>query len=835
VLPTDKQNPLRQWCSRNVLIPVTLFFIAGILFSSYQPALFAPEFTIFCFVILSVTTILLYRKQNQYAVFLCLPLFFLLGQTTMTHHIAKPLHKRNIASIIQQSCKATLFGRLTSMVEQGDSKNRFELTVHKLLIHSKEQQWQDAHGRIRLSFRGNAKGLKPGQLLMVLAQVEPITNFKTPGAFDYNGYMAAKNMHVHGWIQARRDIVQVHNRVENRLWSLQYLPEQIRQRVAVFLQDHLPREIAGIYQALLVGSRARVSPKILERFKATGTMHLLAISGIHMGLLGIMIGTILNWLLRRSEWLLLHTYVPGLALLGTLPVLLGYGFIAGMNTPVLRALIMASILLWAILLRKQHDLLHLIAAAALFILVCNPQALFTVSFQLSFAAVTAMVFFLPRHVHPVFPETDEQQRSALLNRYLKTGLIISCAATVGTLPFMLYHFQRFSLIGPVMNLLVEPLLCFWALPFGLAAIPCMFFLPDLAVLLLKTGSVGIQASQYCTALGSSLPFASLWTIQPTINEIIAYGLLLVLFFWRNKQKKIFVPLIVLGSALLFLHFTQTLFWPEKPGISKISFLDVGQGNATFLHLPDGSRILVDGGGGRNTSFNSGERIIAPFLWHKRIWRLDKAVITHPHSDHFNGMDFLLPRFRPKILLINGDDRGEGNYFQVLALAKKMNIQVQVPQAGQSIAGNTNYGLTVLGMNGLQVAANSPVNDRCLVLRYTHGKQSFFLPADISAKSERKIISRWRDVQSDVLLASHHGSATASSQEFIQAIQPSLIVVSAGKNGKKYYPDPDNLARWQQQNITTFITRNQGTVTCITDGEALDCSPFAKKAQSRKRQ
>jgi competence protein ComEC len=246
-----------------------------------------------------------------------------------------------------------------------------------------------------------------------------------------------------------------------------------------------------------------------------------------------------------------------------------------------------------------------------------------------------------------------------------------------------------------------------------------------------------------------------------------------------------------------------------------------------MHLPDGSRILVDGGGSRNSSFNVGERIIAPYLWKQRIWRLDEAIITHPHSDHFSGMDFVLTHFRPKILHINGDQRSEGNYMQILNQAKQQRIEITIPEAGQDIVRGQDFQLVVMGMNGLPMARNVPANDNCLVLKYTHGQRAFLLPADISAKSEGVLIKEAVNLKADVLLAAHHGSATSNSKSFLAAVKPSLIVVSAEKNGQAHYPAPAKLALWREQKIQTYITRDQGTITCTTDGSKLNCAGFAE--------
>ena len=824
---TGKTQACLQWCDVNILLPITVCFILGIVTGKFFSADQSIPASRIILVLLSLPTLLLYvLRKRRTALFLCLPLFFLVGYIHVGHCIQAPEIRGNIYHLIKKQSYVTLVGTLATMIKQTTQTSRLQINVRKILLHNKTSNWQSVHGRIQLSMRGVLDNLHPGDTLMILVKVQRISNFKTPGVFDYKGYMAARGIFVSGWINNRQDILRVQDRTKTYLQDLFYLPELVRQKIAHFLTQKLNTTLSGLYQALLIGSRAGVKPETLEQFKATGTMHLLAISGLHMGLLGLMIGTLLSRLLKRSQWLLLHVHVPALALAGTLPVLIGYAFIAGMNIPVLRAVIMAAILLTAVILRRQYSMLHLVATAALIVLSISPLALFTASFQLSFSAVTTLALFLPQLLDTTKITPRNHDKYSRIIGYVKTAILVSISASLGTLPFMLLHFNRFSMIGPIMNLLIEPLLCFWALPWGLAAIPLMFIAPNTAVLLLNIGGLGITAGQYLASLGAAIPCATLWTITPNATEIIIYGLLLLLWclYPQSIRAKIF---ILSGALLLTLHFTQDLWWPEQPDESLISYLDVGQGSSTFMHLPDGSRILIDGGGSRGSTLDIGQRVIAPYLWKQRIWKLDQAVISHPHSDHFNGLDFILAHFQPETLYINGDQRSEGIYNRILDQARQQGIRIIVPEAGRSLVKGNNFLLTVLGMNGLLKDRHATVNDRCLVLKYSHGSRAFLFPADITKKSEQLLLRKQIDVTADVLTAAHHGSATSNSKTFIAAVHPSIIIVSAGKNGQAHYPAPANSAFWQTQHIQTFITRDQGTITCATNGTELTCIPMIK--------
>ncbi|MCW5208588.1 MBL fold metallo-hydrolase, partial [Desulfobulbus sp. US2] len=212
----------------------------------------------------------------------------------------------------------------------------------------------------------------------------------------------------------------------------------------------------------------------------------------------------------------------------------------------------------------------------------------------------------------------------------------------------------------------------------------------------------------------------------------------------------------------------------------MAYLDVGQGTSSFLKMADGSRVLIDGGGNRQSRRNMGEQVIAPYLWQQRVWRLDQVVITHPHSDHFNGMDFILAHFRPKKLFINGDSRIEGNYQEIIDQAVRQGTEVVLPESGDKIAELADMNLEISG-GAVQVGEQGrlSVNDASLVLRYRHGSRAFLFPADIGKKKEAILLEQGHDLSADVLLAPHHGSSTSSSPAFIDAVDPALIIVSAG--------------------------------------------------------
>ena len=819
-------------CTDNLLINATISFIGGASTAycfaqalAEQPLLIVVVSLLFT---LAVLTLCAGRRLRPLAT---LPFFFLIG-FFHTHLALQPISDPDhIADIISEPTQVTLTGRIRTMAEYNGERTRFELDCESLLRHDNTQQseFQPVRGKMLLSVQGSIDPqFLPGKKIMAMATVDRIRNYQTPGAFDFRLQMATKSIFCSGWIQSPREILLV-GEPDRPAWrNLLFLPEQIRQQTAEFLDTHFDREVAGLYQALLIGSTVNVSPQLIEAFKENGCFHILSISGLHLSMLGLFSVGLFTFLLKRSTWLLLHTHVPTLALVLTAPILLLYAFIAGFNIPAIRALATALLVLFAVVLRRQRSLVHLIAAAALIVLAMTPLALFTASFQLSFAAVLAINLVYPRlplviAQHNTTPPKNHLPTKAL--QTLQSMLYVSLAATVGTLPILLYHFNRFSLIGPVMNLLIEPLLCLWALPCGLLAIPLIPILPDLAHFFFQLGRPGIHLTVWLAETVAGFPYASIWTITPTFPEIALFFLILFLVLRPQQTGR----QLVLAFGLLLLltgSFTLSLWWPENNRLLSVNFLDVGQGTATLMQMPDGANILLDGGGYQTEQFDPGQSLIAPFLWRNRIWRLDDLIITHPHQDHYNGLPFVAAHFQPRRLIVNGDSGKEPAYRLLLNTVRKRGVPIQTAQAGDVLRQDHDLILQCVGMDGLPGNSTAwSANDRSLVLRLRYGERSFLFPADISISGENRLRQQGDILRSDVLLAPHHGSRGSAGEQFLDTVSPALVIVSAGQRRQRLFPAPEHLVRWQQKKILTLLTAQGGTITCRTDGKFLRTSTF----------
>jgi competence protein ComEC len=805
----------------SILIPVTLSFAAGIAVSRslsqnsnflFVAALLTAACSFLCFI--------LRRRHLQHI--LLLLFFFLIGSLHIAPYLKPPQATNHIYNQIDKKQMATIVGRLQkmpiSMNSSTGTRSRLLMAVSSLRRPDGDAQGMgstvvDSSGLIQLTINGPPPdGLEPGDLFMAKGLLNRVRGYSLPDSFDYKEYLSTQSIWITGWVKSPALVIrleEIHGqKMRHRFTNLLFWPERIRYQLFNFIDATVAPQNSGLYKALLIGDRHDVSQELIEAFKKTGCMHLLAISGMHMGLLALLFITGTNWLLKRSTWLILHLPILKTAAVLSLIPLTGYAFIAGFNTPVVRALIMTLTLSMATVINRKQSIMNSVALAALLILIWEPASLFTASFQLSFAAVITIAALYPRIYNLLSsPKTSANNngtrndtfRNRLAN-WTATGLIISAAALAGTAPLMIYHFNRISLVSPFTNLFIQPFLCLWSLPAGLLGCAVLPISSTLAQILLHIGSYGIRISSWLVTVFAKIPFADLWLSTPSITEIICYyTLLFCLLLPCPPIRKIqFSRKAVITLCLLFITII-----PVTQKISRkfstrttVTILDVGQGSSTHITFPGGQNMLIDGGGQGSARFNVGEALIAPYLWNMRIHRLDDLIISHPHADHYNGLAFIIKRFKPDRLWINGQAEGADDYQGLLNLARQSGTDVRICSPGSNITQHGPVTLACLASpeepmrtrerSGDLSLSSKGVNRGSMVLKLTHKStdsrmdKAFLFPGDINKEEEAELLALQRSaLDADVLLAPHHGSRNSNSLDFLQAVSPDYLVISTG--------------------------------------------------------
>lgn len=779
---------------------------------------------------LTLGLILSSRYRQRLTPYLLCALFFLIGAVHGALSLHPPASSSDISALAQNRHEASVIGQLHSTPEIGPERTTLLMAVRGILDGNTEEV-RPASGLLQLAMAAPPPAdLLPGDLFIARASIGQVPHYRVPGAFNYQEYLAYQGIRASGWVRSPALLMEITPLPAPTVWhTFRFMPEIIRYRLSRFLRDNLPERTAGVYQAILLGLKANLSPRIREAFQASGSYHLLAISGLHMALLALCATQLISWLLKRSTRLLLYLPATKIAALFSLLPLIAYALIAGFAAPVVRSLIMTTVFIIALVVDRQWSITNNIAIAALLLLAGNPNQLFTASFQLTFAAVTAIALASPLVTQTLVLKrgantSDQQLLPRVYHATKKWGLaslLVSLAATLGTAPILARQFHQLSLAGPLTTLLIEPFLCLWSLVLGLMACMTITF-PTLSHFLLHLGSAGITLSVAIASLIAKLPGSVIQVPPPGLPAIIGwYGLLLLVTYRQCCSRSVIRMGLITALGLLA---TEVIPMNRGGHETTLAILDVGQGSAMVIEMPDHQAILVDGGRktvlGRS-GFDVGKELIAPYLWEQRIRRVAAVVCSHPDADHYNGIPFILRQFRPQRLWINGFHSSEREYSAMLRLASELNIEVLVPAPGMTLYQTADTSLTVLAGGESATAhagqvANTNNNNQSLVLRLDHGQNSFLLPSDIEYETEEALLTH-TTLKADLLVAPHHGSATSSSQGFLQAVAPRFIAISAGQNQAGYFPAPETLARYRKLGSTILNTAEQGTLFFHSDG------------------
>jgi competence protein ComEC len=595
---------------------------------------------------------------------------------------------------------------------------------------------------------------------------------------------------------------------------------RLRQAMSRAINGRLSEPAAGFVRTMVVGERSDVPAQVEDGFRAAGATHVLSVSGLHLAVvvalvfhaLSRLIGCFPSWALRVPPKVLASALA--------LPVAVFYTLLTGEAVATVRSAIMAAVVLSATIVNRPLSLAASIGAAALFLLAATPSALLDVSFQLSFASVIGLGLF-SRWLLPHGPASKVGGwRRALA--WLRRSVSASLAACLVTMPLVAHHFGEITPAAPLGNLVLVPVVEIIVLPFGLVGALLALIHPWLGLLPLM--AAGLASRLALVAAEVFRRFAPVFLVRypdggETLLLVAAAGCLLqALVVAARPRRRWFVAAAValsLAASSLGVREARRRLRDDL----RVTFLDVGQGDAALIEGPRGFTALVDGGGRYDDSFDTGARIVEPVLRAAGIARLDLVVLSHPHPDHMNGLFRVLNRFPVGALWTSGDDGHNPAYQKLLEVAKERRVPTPVPavleQAGLTIEA---IGPRLEGRIGVPPGLGT--NDASLVVRLTFAGRRMLLPGDIGEEGEAELLDAHRasglELAADVLKIPHHGSRHASGWHFIEAVSPGLAVASAGRFNRFGLPSPVALERYARRRIEVLRTDRDGAVTLAAD-------------------
>lgn len=573
-----------------------------------------------------------------------------------------------------------------------------------------------------------------------------------------------------------------------------------RKHLSLLIQSCYPGEEASVMGAMLLGEKGTLDTEVKSLYQQNGIIHILAISGLHLSVLGMGFYNLLNRL-----------RVPKVVnIIFSIALMYCYGVMTGMGVSVIRALVMFGLKLAAPLAGRTYDMLTAMTAAALLILVQQPLYLTHSGFLFSFGAICAI---------GLLPEVSVHLPSS--NRFLK-ALSAGAWVSLATLPVHLCFYYEFPPFSVLLNLIVIPCMGVLLLSGVCAMAAAVFFLP-LGRFAALPGIWILAFYERCCELCMKLPGRKWITGRPENWQTAAFLLvfMLAVFFVKRMKRGQFAAAVFVAVAVLTMRVPRGL---------TITFLDVGQGDC--ICMEEGGRHFLIDGGSSDTNDVDAYRIV-PFLKCRGISRLDAVFVTHPDSDHENGIRGMLEDYEDNGIRIgmlvmpdvSMESKNE-NYLTLVALAETKSVPVRLIHAGEHMESGR---LSLTCLHPATGYENEDTNAYSTVLCLKYGRFSALFTGDLEGEGEEIVTELLCRSAGNITLlkVAHHGSKNSTSEAFLSAVNPKIAVISAGRDNSYGHPHRETLDRLEGQGCTVLQTPEEGAVTIRVKGEKVSVERYIR--------
>ncbi len=662
--------------------------------------------------------------------------------------------------------------------------------------------------------------------------IEP-RGMRNPGGFDYQFYLRSQGIDA----LIYTDISRVSNHGTGHTNFLAESAIRLRSDMAENIITALPSPSAELLVAILFGQRHYLPSEVEDNFRRAGAGHLMAVSGLHVGLVAALVLGLWSRLNLRGR----------LPLVVAIILVFAYAYLTGLRPSALRAAIMVSLALGAMLLDREHDLPTAVSFAAIVTLFVNPLLLFTIGFQLSYAATITIIYAYRPLEHLL----------SLLHtpRLLAGPLAITIAAQMGVLPICLYYFHYLPAGALLFNVLLLPLIAF-IVGLGLAgAVVGQFFTAGGEILLWAVRPL-LELMMAITALAKADVFYHSVIPPGIVLLVVYYGLmgLGLRFYYQGYYKievlkEVFsgspgrrgynvitriyrhkpVSFIIVGVALAVIIIWSTILLPGQDPL-RVTFVDVGQGAAALIETPCGMSIMVDAGGRPaylGCPGEVGEKVVLPFLRQQGIKGLNLAVITHPHEDHFGGFIPLIESIPIEMVFVSQLHGGTEHYTALIENIFTTGVQVYEVKAGQTWLCCENLVLEVIHpQEKLLTGTRSDLNNNSIVFRIHYKAVTMLFTGDIEEEGANLLFRNDQCLVSDLLLIPHHGGYMESMPRLIEAVDPLVAVIQVGNNSFGH-PHPFIISTLDEKGIPVYRNDLHGAVVIETDGTELEVTTLEK--------
>ncbi len=666
-------------------------------------------------------------------------------------------------------------GRVVGLPQNDERRVRFDFAISKSKLEARFPE------KIRLSWFFPKQQVRAGQYWQFTVKLKKPHSRFNPGGFDYEKRLFMQNIGATGYIKSNPPprLVSTDSSCQNF--------DCLRQIIADNLTELIGHaENSGVIKALTIGERHDISHKQWEIFRKTGTIHLVAISGLHIGL----VAGLVYLLALKTSIRLTKTSPQVFAAIFAIISALFYAALAGFSLPTQRALLMLTIAMAAISWQRNIKPVNTLALTMLIVLIFDPLAVLSAGFWLSFLAVVLIVYSLAGRLGKT--------------GYWQTAIKIHWVTAIGLAPILLFYFQQVSTIAPLANLLAVPVVSLLVVPLCLFAVLLMSFSPTLAEHVFILVDTILQVLWSVLAEIAQLPYASVSTALLPFYTI-PLALLGVFILLSPKGMPVRWLGLVMLLPLLFVDENK----PEQGEVT-MTLLDVGQGLSAVIETS--KHVLVfDTGAKYSNQYDMGDAVVIPFLNSKGINSVDTLLISHGDNDHIGGAESVIKQKRVKKILTSVP----------MMLAQYLPVKCQ---AGQSWDwDDVKFEILWPVQNYL-----SENNNSC-VLKVSSKRGSFLLTGDIEAEAENGLVKKYaQQLESDFLIAPHHGSKTSSTLTFLKWVNPTIVLIPSGYRNRFSFPHQEVLKRYQKANTGWMNTADDGALIVEMTKDLLEVTSIRRK-------
>ncbi|AEV69108.1 DNA internalization-related competence protein ComEC/Rec2 [Acetivibrio clariflavus] len=701
--------------------------------------------------------------------------------------------------------QVTVKGYINSAPNADGEKIVYELMAEEVFL--KESGRSDkVSGKIRLTtLLGDNGFIDYGREVTVSGTLNIPKERTNPSGFNYRSYLS------HSGISATLFAMDYNINVgeKNKGNFLVKLGLKLRERIVTVINKSLPPQQAGLLNGMLIGYKQDLSQEVEEAFSASGLSHIMAVSGSNVAFIILPLAYVFKKLKIRQK----------LANLLIIIILILFVLITGFEPSVLRAVIMAVVVLVGQIIRRDTEIFTSISFSALVLLFYNPGILFNIGFQLSFAATLSLVLF--------YKNLKEMLGFKFLPPFILDVLAATISAQIGVLPITVFYFNTVSLVSIISNLLVVPIVEFITILGSLMALLGQIHIV-LSILIGYVNNVLLSFVLVVTKISAQLPWSVKTLVTPSIFSVICYYAVIIYFFWYRPEYKVKLKLKY-GIAAVLIILGTVFYGVFIPKGLEVVFIDVGQGDSTFIQTSKGKNILIDGGGYSSAASDStsiGENIVIPFLLDYGVDKLDLVIATHGHDDHIQGLIPVLKKLKVECLVIPEVPLDSGLQ-KLCDIARKEKIKIQMCSRGDLIRLDNKTYFDVLMPKKGDFIQESPSNNNSLVVKLHYEKVRILFTADMEKEAEEMLIRDNVDLKSDVLKVAHHGSDTSTTEAFLERINPDIAVISVGRNNFGH-PSKYVLNVLEKNRVKIFRTDYDGAVVLKTYGKDIKIKRTVKK-------